>query len=215
MNARKYELLTRAFFLTAIVSSLLYGKLGSLNWIALGLGIAAAVGAAATYFWNAYSSEKKSLQEAKPQTFQDTQVQAAVPRERYVARSVGMVAGPKRAIQGTLWREAVRASVVDEGKLGQYYMLVAEYQKHLSEAATRQEWRRRERHVFLRERKMFLDEVVELVNRLTPTCEVQVSLTEGHLTIRPLQGLKGDKDPADLSTPVTSLLNRETSRQVN
>jgi hypothetical protein len=66
MNPRKYEVLTRAFFLTAIVSSMLYGKLGSLNWIALGLGIAAAVGAATTYFYNAYSSEKPEKNKRYP-----------------------------------------------------------------------------------------------------------------------------------------------------
>ena len=77
MNARKYEVLTRAFFLTAIVSSMLYGKLGSLNWIAMGIGIAAAAGAAATYFYNAYSSDKPR-EEAAPQISKEALVQVVL-----------------------------------------------------------------------------------------------------------------------------------------
>jgi hypothetical protein len=211
MNARKYEVLTRAFFLTAIVSSMLYGKLGSLNWIAMGIGLAAAAGAAATYFYNAYSSDKPR-EEAAPQISKEALVQVvlAEAHEMRVARDARMVAAePKRGFQATLWRESLRSSVVEEGKRGRYYMVFAEYQKHLNEGVMRQERLR------IRERRMFLDEVVELVNRLTPTCEVQVSLAERQLTIRPVRGLKGVNEPAELSTPVASLLNSETSRQVN
>jgi hypothetical protein len=130
----------------------------------------------------------------------------AEAHETQVTRRVRMVAGQKIGIQGTFWRESLHSSVVDEGKRGRYYMMVAEYQKHLS---TRPERLR------IRERQMFLDEVVELVNRLTPICEVQVSLAERQLTIRPVHGLKGVKEPAELSTPAASLLNPETSRQVH
>jgi hypothetical protein len=215
MNAKKYELLTRVFFLTAVVSSMLYGKLGSLRWMALGLGIAAAVGAAATYFYNVYSSERppeeavsKVSREAQAQTAlahsREVRVALVEGRERRVAR---MVAGPRSGIQGTLWRESLRRSVVEEGKHGRYYMMVAEYQKHLSEGVIRQE------RLHIRERQLFLDEVVELVNRLTPTCEVQVSLADRQLTIRPVHNLNAAGEPGGVETPVA--LNSHPSREVN
>jgi len=208
MNAKRYEVLTRVFFLTAIVSSMVYGKLGGLNWIALGLGIAAAVGAAATYFYNVYGSGEPS-EEAVPEVSKEAPVQAALAgiHERQVARVVRMAAGSKSGIQGTLWRESVRRSVVEEGKHNRYYLMVAEYQKHLSQGAIRQE------RLHIRERQLFLDEVVELVNRLAPTCEVQVSLAERQLTIRPVHSLKASAEPAEVATPVA--LNPQMSREIN
>ena len=53
MSAKKYDVLTKIFFLVAVLSSLVYGKLGAFNWLAVTFGVIAAVGAVSTYFYNA------------------------------------------------------------------------------------------------------------------------------------------------------------------
>jgi hypothetical protein len=190
MSAKRYEFVTTLCLLTAVLSSVLYGKLGSLNWLSLGLAIAAATAAISTYFYNATHPEKSAPCLEAPRPVQGAAIlhgpdhDFAIEKEvRLVSKTLTIPAEvPSRMIHGILWG-ATRSEPVHHNH--KYSLLVDSmmevdggyFHKRIDEAALQP--------LQLRERQLFLDEVVQLVDRLAPTCEVEVSLADRHLTIRP------------------------------
>lgn len=175
MSTRKYNVLTRACFLVAILSSVVYGKLGTLNWLALSVGGASAIVAIAAYFYNAQKLEEKD------ETEEDVPHAGVVPYEKTgVAMALGLVpeeqgenkitVTPAGEVQTTFWSNLRKPALKDRYVLLEYYQHVRQISRQTAQ---------------LSERQLFLDEIVQLVDRYSPTCEVEVSLADGHLTIRP------------------------------
>src|SRR5437016_3998192 len=107
MSARRYEILTSSFLVAAVISSFLYGKVGSFNWLVLLLGVGAGVGAAATYFYNARCFEMKSvLQQPQPAAAEHAAAQQMRTVDPLSLRLHG--SPPENLIQQTLW-ESLRA----------------------------------------------------------------------------------------------------------
>jgi hypothetical protein len=178
---------------------MLYGKLGSLNWLALALGVAGAVGAVSAYFYNARCAEPLA-----PRA-EETVVTRILLEPEQKRELISNIHSKLAHGEVKIW-EPVRRTLIRESRHTRYYMMVAEYQKHLSEATAQPQ--------YLRERKLFLDEVVELVNRLSPTCELQVSLADRHLTIRPV--LASKSETVDLRAQSgTDLFSNPTDQQIN
>jgi hypothetical protein len=171
MSAKRYELLTASCLVAAVVSSFLYGKSAALNWAAIGLGVAAGLGAAFTYFYNSRNlDDSKVEQMAKP----------AILAHREVAEALLDTSIPRHVefrVQKKFWGGQHEICALDPPRTGRYFAI---YYKHVNAASS---------PIRLRERRLFLDEVVELVDRLSPTCEFELSM-EGRITIRPKRALK-------------------------
>lgn len=194
MSARKYDVLTRLCFLAAIVSSVVYGRLGALDWLALIVGVVSAIVAVSTYFSNAHGLEKEEkaeLADNKP-ACEKTEVLASVEASPaigalFASASEEFVAIGAKEVQTTLWENVLRANLIRR-RHHEHYVVLLEYYKQVQEVSRQT--------AELRERQQFLDEVVQLVDRFSSTCEIEVSLADRHLTIRPSRPTR----PAHLKT---------------
>jgi hypothetical protein len=186
MSAKRYELVTTSCLVAAVVSSFLYGKSGSLNWLALSLGVAAAITAVSIYFYNARSVDNIEAEDRTQLALPDMvrrqdAAHVARPIEGEHVRLSEVSVIYKANSQSCFWDAPTTSEPPARIR---YYAL---YHKRLANELSRKTLANEiasPRRPF-RERQLFLDEVVELVNRLAPTCEIELSL-EGRLTIKPI-----------------------------
>ncbi len=195
MSARKYDFLTRVCFLIAILSSVVYGKLGAFDWLALSVGATSAVIAAATYFYNAGGLEAAEESAAQP-GYGKTDILAA--GDVAVAISVPPFAERAYASPSATHKEIVRVTEREEVQTTLWANLVepARRNRHVILAYYKQVKEVPLQTAELRQRQLFLDEITQLVERYSPTCEIEVSLADGHLTIKPARPTR----PAHIKT---------------
>lgn len=183
MSARRYELLTTSCLVVAVVSSFLYGKSPALTSLALVLGVGAAIGALCTYFSNARClGADRVTDDQKPQA-DKVSIEVAAPQEAgtslvasYSVRS--LAEGARNVSQISFWDEPFVSA--EEQPRVRYYALYHKLQGHKHFANELAVARQRT----FRERQVFVDEVVELVERLAPSCELEVNL-DGRIMIKP------------------------------
>ena len=197
MTAKRYEILTKVCFLAAIASSMAYGKLGALNWLALTLGVLAGITAVSVYFYNSRPSETQP-DDAVPSPTTDMAVPlGAISNSTvHIAQALG---DNQEKAQLSLFADWIDYAARDRYAERFSIWHVAHHGRHGVGPVL-------QKALAFREMQAFLDEVVQLVERLSPICEVQVNLVDRHLTIRPAHPThqKVDVEPIDLRSNGTS-----------
>lgn len=189
MTDRQYEFWTRLCLLIAIASSIGFEKAGRfsswLGWLVGGIGIAAAIAGSIIYFYNLErgDSEAESKQRSAAVDSNVGDSPAEMQNREEVVTPDQLAFWHMQSSQETLERVlylgsgyshargyrnwAVHQDVAHYGGVVHYYWAQTE-EKRLRE----------------RERENFVDEVVEIVKRLSQECEFDFD-REHRLTIRP------------------------------
>lgn len=191
MTEKQYNRLTTICFFVAAASSLVFGKLGHFDWVALLAGIASALLGVVTYFYNARSAQTLENQTLVERTAEPQRVQ--VPYDEASVADAAIATTGIEGIQGLLWENELLSNKgtfdVHRTSSFRYFRatrFAVRLPKDLNDVAVRQQQR-------LREQQLFLAEVEELVNRLSGTCEFELSL-DGRFIIRPIQTSKAIKE---------------------
>jgi len=190
MSSRKYDLITSSSMAAAVLSALLFDRVGRFHWAMGALGVAAGVTAALTYFYNQHCTSTAVVDgrptgkavrrpavfvslptiDKQPIKKQIPKLLASVPTVKimYYRRTEGLVDITGLASELDLW--------CAQRRLNPKFRVLEAHSKH---------------HASMREE--FVDEVVEIVQRLAPTCEFDLS-PAGKLTIRPRTSRKAGAD---------------------
>jgi len=183
MTARAYNILTTACLAVAVASAIMFDKAGHYSWLAGAAGIAAAICAASAYFRNCRADDSSKQEGVRPSSLPVTASPASVidiGRDgTWAARQpIGGAEWP--GIQGHLW-PMVEGNVAppQSSHLRLYVSGHLLYEQHHPAVVV---FGRKARDVGS-ERHILVDEIVQLVERLSPTCEVELAL-DGRITIR-------------------------------
>jgi hypothetical protein len=176
MTEKSYEFWTKLCGLGAVASAVVFDKAGHLNWLVGAFGIVSTIIGIVIYFYNAGGKKDESREERA-----DSYVNV-VPLP-VVNNSMGIMEAPHHgeisANQLAFWSLKADQLEVSEQRTITFYVdssarsALYHYRKKVEEEQKQ-----------VRESRMFVDEVVEIVQRLSPTCEFEWNLG-GHLTIRP------------------------------
>lgn len=174
MTKRKYQVLTDLFFAVAVVSALLFGRLGRYGWVAGVIGIAAGIASAVTYFWNANLLTDSCSAAHRKAAKEDLAIYPAAPQEpdaptssldQLIAEWYGH--GVQKAV------EAI--GIQNSNKLTAGYNL---HSREFEQVAWINMHSLRKS-----EYRIQVEEVAQLIEKITPTCEVELA-SDGHITIR-------------------------------
>ena len=163
MSKKRYEFWTRLCLIVAVCSAISFDKMGHLGWLAGAVGIVSAVIAMAIYFCNDGEKQKSENREPAPlaENLHDSSAESDT-EHRYF--------GDK---QLTFWAAEMSRARLPEQRIRVYFDAAALYFSQ-----------REVENKLDRERRLFVDGVVEIVERLSPTCDFELN-PNGRLTIRP------------------------------
>jgi len=194
MSDKKYQFWTALCLATAISSSLLFDKYGELRAAFGTIGILSAIAAAILYFRQEIAHRPDDVKDtqavaSKKIEIVKTQEPLSAPLGAHVNQlslwanqSVGLTTGSRR-------RSYTFYVSTSEKRDAYYYRLVARDRMAVEESHKRDL------------RQYFVEEVVEIVQRLSKSCEFEWKPT-GELKILPrLTGLSEPTPPADVNLP--------------
>jgi hypothetical protein len=181
MSERNYDLWTKACLAGAVVSAMVFDKAGSWNWLVGAFGIVSAIVGVAVYFYNSRDDEpaeeehsRTSAMVAHMETLQPKFYGGEAPDPRSEMRQLAFWAAdvpqPDEA-------QGIRFSVQVHDTLN------TRFYSGMKWALKFQEFEEAHSRAF-RDENNFVAEVVEIVERLSPTCEFELS-AQGGLIIRP------------------------------
>lgn len=181
MTAKAYNVVTTVCLAVAVGSAIMFDKAGHHNWVAGAAGIAAAICAASAYFRNSGaddSCKQDGVRPSLPAAASPASL-AEIGRSTWAARQP-IPDAEWSGVQGSLWPMLQGSAVPSQSsRLRLYVSGHLLYEQHHPAVVV---FGRRARDV-VSGRHVLVDEIVQLVERLSPTCEVELAL-DGRITIR-------------------------------
>jgi hypothetical protein len=196
MSEKTYRFWTTLCLILAVASAFLFDGAGHLNWLVGVVGIVAAIASACIYFYNSTSEpDSKQKEEYDLQPVSAAHEYIVAESHEYIdAEYVDDRAGEGEVLKDAYRQLSLWSLKIPHADLSKENVLV--YLNEWPHTLDTNYWRYRADSREEIQPKQFVNEVVEIVERLSKTCEFELNL-RGGLIIRPRSTALGAESIAE------------------